>query len=185
MQFSRFMLSDHIQPETLVSSNSYLEATIELLSRSLIPAEAHFYIDPNLKMDANLRWFDQTPVLSMREPPLTARSFLALAHEIGHYVLRHYNLSTPEYILEYEAEQFALETMRRYEVLDPGILIHSMFYVHYHCAQREKQMPYPERLSWSRQVIDWCGFIPVSPHVMGTSVNMQKSRQRIHNHVYS
>ena len=51
--------------------------------------------------------------------PITRLRLCTLAHEIGHVVLQHSKSGKLSCVREYEAEQFALDLMRRYKIKFP------------------------------------------------------------------
>ena len=51
--------------------------------------------------------------------PITRLRLCNLAHEIGHVVLQHYRNRRLSCVMEYEAEQFSLDLMKRYKIKFP------------------------------------------------------------------
>lgn len=105
------------------------------------------------------------PLIGLTGPVDSETMLAILAHECGHAVLGHGYSSTPEYIEEAEAEQYAHEALRRHLGRDPHdhIIRSGKKYVRGYCWQRFRRMgPRPTK-RWSAKVVEWCGFDPGVP----------------------
>ena len=56
-------------------------------------------------------------------PTTTRKRLYILAHECGHVVLNHRGRKKPRYVEEYEAEQYAIETLRKHDVAVPADML--------------------------------------------------------------
>ena len=102
------------------------------------------------------------PLIGLSGPVTTESMFAVLAHECGHVIHGHGYNSTPEYVEEAEAEQFAHQAFHRILGRAPHdyIIRSGKKYVRTYCWARFRMLgPEPSK-RWRREVVEWCGFDP-------------------------
>lgn len=86
--------------------------------------------------------------------PVTREALFYYLHECAHFVLRHWHMRIPLWQQEYEAEQWAIATMRREGIpVSRRSMADAKNYVHnIAVAHIERGLPRPPK-----RVLDWCG----------------------------
>lgn len=143
------------------SRAAYKEAAVQILAMANL-TPAHLFKKRHMGDGAEAmayRLFRDTgqPRILMKLPVRSADRLHTLAHEVGHIALRHQGSSRPVYIVEYEAEIWALEALRKIGFLTSTSYRRAQEYILMHCKNRQRSADGHFR-SWARHICEWCGF---------------------------